>query len=175
MTRPAPPAFRVRAPATRADMEAVRSLCWEYRDFLLGFDADVARMTHRFYPEPLYRDLMARLEQEHARPWGAILSIEAAGRIGGCGMIKPVFPGKAEIKRVFLRPALRGSGAGRALCRALIDRARADGYTTIYLDTARAFTPARRLYERLGFTERGPYAQVPPETLPLLSFYELTL
>ena len=70
---------------------------------------------------------------------------------------------------------LRGAGAGEALCTALIDQARTDGYRTLLLDTSKAFTGARALYKRLGFRERGPYQPVPDIAKDLLCYYEFTL
>jgi GNAT superfamily N-acetyltransferase len=47
-------------------------------------------------------------------------------------------------------PSRRGKGAGAELLHALLDRARADGYTAISLSTAREQTG---FYERFGFEQ----------------------
>jgi GNAT superfamily N-acetyltransferase len=63
-----------------------------------------------------------------------------------------------ELKRLWIRPQARGSGAGRALVQAVIDCARAAGKTLLLLDTEpSAMAAAHRLYLQMGFTERAPY------------------
>lgn len=57
----------------------------------------------------------------------------------------------AEMKRLYVRPELRGSGLGRDLTLQAMEDARAMGAKEIYLDTLAAFGPARRMYEGLGF------------------------
>ena len=158
------------------DMEAVRQLCWDYRDFLLNYGEEQRRITETFYQRDAYAALMDNLIEKHARPLGAILLVgDNNGAVQGCGMIRDLGGGNAEIKRVFIRPEARGAGAGRDLTRALIAQARADGHTLLLLDTSRAFKAARALYQAHGFVERGPYCPVPEHLTPLLRFYELDL
>ncbi|WP_300055460.1 GNAT family N-acetyltransferase [uncultured Roseobacter sp.] len=166
---------RIRAATTAADLEAVRGLCWDYRAYLTGFSPELRPLMETFYPEAGYTALMQELAEKHARPRGIILLAELDGRPVGCGMTHPLNDQDAEIKRVFVRAEARGSGAGQALSQALVDQARADGYDRVLLDTSAAFTGAQRLYERLGFQARGPYAELPPGTADKLVFYELKL
>lgn len=110
------------------DMEAVRQLCWDYRDFLLSYGEEQRRITETFYQRDAYAALMDNLIEKHARPLGAILLVgDNNGAVQGCGMIRDLGGGNAEIKRVFIRPEARGAGAGRDLTRALIAQAHADG------------------------------------------------
>jgi ribosomal protein S18 acetylase RimI-like enzyme len=61
-------------------------------------------------------------------------------------------PGEAEIRMLAVARAARGRGAGEALVRACVDRARAtDGCTDVVLSTQRTMHAAHRIYERLGF------------------------
>ena len=48
-------------------------------------------------------------------------------------------------------PNARGRGVGSALLKALLERARADGYPTLSLSVDRANAGAIELYERYGF------------------------
>ena len=73
--------------------------------------------------------------------------------------------------------AARGRGAGEALVRACVDRARALGRTRMVLSTQRSMHAAHRVYERLGFT-RNPardWNPLPEVDDILLLVYELTL
>ena len=53
----------------------------------------------------------------------------------------------------------RGQGYGRLMLERLIGEARSRGATRISLETGtyEAFTPARRLYESVGFTKCAPF------------------
>ncbi len=60
--------------------------------------------------------------------------------------------GEAEIRMLAVAREARGRGAGEALVRACVDRARAvEGCTGLVLSTQRTMHTAHRLYERLGF------------------------
>lgn len=87
-------------------------------------------------------------------------------------------PGEAEIRMLAVSGAARGQGAGEALVRACIDRARAvQGCTAVVLSTQRTMHAAHRIYERLGFV-RVPERDWNPipelDDITLLT-YELTL
>jgi ribosomal protein S18 acetylase RimI-like enzyme len=56
-----------------------------------------------------------------------------------------------HVEDVFVRSEARGSGLGRALVQAAIDRARARGCRRLELDTAEENVPALGLYRSLGF------------------------
>ena len=56
-----------------------------------------------------------------------------------------------------------------------IDEARAMGYRFMCLDTGTFLEASRRLYASLGFVERGPYYDVPPDVLWVTVFLELRL
>ncbi len=163
-------------PATiEADIQAVRTLCWDYRDFLLNHSGTDRDITETFYPVDKYQRLMEGLEAEHARPQGIILLAEIDGVAIGCGMTHAIDPQTVEIKRVFVSEAARGQRIADRLCRALMTQARTDGYSRAVLDTSRSLTAAQRLYERLGFIKCAPYQSIPDHALPHLVFYETAL
>ena len=158
------------------DIEAVRGLCWDYRAFLLANSPRDREITETFYPEPRYAEIMADLPRLHARPRGVmLLARNAEGVAVGCGMTHPLSEDRAEIKRVFVSEAARGAGLARRLCKRLVEQARADGYRSLVLDTSTSLKAAQRLYDRLGFRQRGPYQPIPEDVLPDLLFYELAL
>ena len=65
------------------------------------------------------------------------------------------------MKRLYVRPAYRGSGLGRLLAERVLDAARQEGYDSILLDTLSDMESARALYEDLGFEEVPPYYHNP--------------
>ncbi|MEV7322951.1 GNAT family N-acetyltransferase [Streptomyces sp. NPDC093970] len=78
---------------------------------------------------------------------------------------------EAEIRMLAVDGAARGRGAGAALVRACVDRARAlDGCAGVVLSTQRAMESAHRIYERLGFV-RTPER----DWNPLPELYDITL
>jgi ribosomal protein S18 acetylase RimI-like enzyme len=62
-------------------------------------------------------------------------------------------PGEAQIRLLAVAPAAQGRGAGEALVRACVERAREEGMKII-LHTTNHMPAAQRLYPRLGFVRR---------------------
>lgn len=76
---------------------------------------------------------------------------DEGGTIVGTVAIRPKEHTTCELKRLYLRPNLRGSGFGQALFEHAEAFARSAGYERIWLDSSRRFDRAHRLYERNGF------------------------
>ena len=89
----------------------------------------------------LFRDL-DNMRESRARLYLA----EMEGEPVGMGALRPLAPGVAEIKRMYVRPSARGLGVGRAILQRLIDDARGLGYKTIDLDSAPFMHEAHALY-----------------------------
>lgn len=100
---------------------------------------------------------LAGLPGEYAPPSGRLLLAEAGGAVIGCVALRPVDEHTGEMKRLYVRPAARGSGAGRALAERVIAEARRIGYRRLVLDTLPSLVAAIRLYESLGFRDIAPY------------------
>ncbi|MFH8586771.1 GNAT family N-acetyltransferase [Streptomyces celluloflavus] len=64
-------------------------------------------------------------------------------------------PAAGELFALYVTPGLIGTGIGRALLTAGLDRARAAGWETLCLWVVRGNTRARRFYERAGFVPDG--------------------
>ena len=90
-----------------------------------------------------------------------MLLAKCGGAFAGCVALRQIGEGTCEMKRLFVQPAFRGKGIGRALAQAIIEEGRRIGYKRMRLDTA--MEPARSLYQSLGFREIPPYQHVPVE------------
>jgi ribosomal protein S18 acetylase RimI-like enzyme len=87
-------------------------------------------------------------------------------------------PGEAEMRMLAVAHPARGRGAGEALVRACVERARAtEGCVRLVLSTQRTMHSAHRIYERLGFvrTPERDWNPVPYLDDIFLLTYALTL
>jgi putative acetyltransferase len=82
---------------------------------------------------------------------GLFLAVLDDGRLIGTGAVRRLDERLCELKRMWLLPAYHGRGIGYRLAQQLFEFARAQGYTTIRLETGPEQTRAIRFYERLGF------------------------
>lgn len=143
--------------AGAADAAALRAM---FRDYFAWLGAD-----------GWFTDLEAELA---ALPGGydAILVARGGDELLGCVALRPLEDDACEMKRLYVRPSARGSGAGRALVEASIARARELGYATMRLDTLPTMGAARALYRSLGFRPIERYNDNPIEGV---LFFELPL
>jgi putative acetyltransferase len=140
-------------PAGPADLDEVRALFREYQE-MLGVDL----CFQGFAAE------LAALPGAYAPPRGRLLLADEDGAVGGVVALRPLDEeGACEMKRMFVRPSLRGRGLGRALAVAIIAEARAAGYRRVRLDTLRRLGAALALYRELGFVETLAYRANPEE------------
>jgi ribosomal protein S18 acetylase RimI-like enzyme len=117
---------------------------------------------------------LAGLPGKYAPPRGALLlARDGQSEAVGCVALRPLpDPGSCEMKRLYLRPAFRGSGLGRRLAQAIIEQARRAGYRVMRLDTLASMEGALSLYRSLGFVSVDAYyAPTPAGTV----FMELPL
>jgi len=94
---------------------------------------------------------------------------ELAGFVAWRSLPASTAPEAWELKRLWVRPSGRGLGLGRALTRAVLDRAVAARRKAVLLDTAPAsMAAALRIYLELGFEPCAPYNDNPVEGLAYL-------
>lgn len=139
--------------ATEADWE-------EYRDVRLralaespaAFGSTLQR--ERGFDDGVWREraasgrtLLARLR---GAPVGLVTTIEEEGR-----------PEERQIVSMWVDPAVRGSGVGRALVMAALGTVRAQRVRRATLFVADGNEAAARFYERLGFTSTGERQPLP--------------
>ena len=118
---------------------------------------------------------LASLQQKYAPPKGAVLLARRGTAIVGCGAYWDLGGGTCEMKRLFVPDRFQGQGTGRLLCQALIDRATADGYARMRLDTGDQNTSAIAMYTAMGFRICDPYRDYPADLLAHLLFMERPL
>jgi len=93
-----------------------------------------------------------RLDADEVAPGrGAFLVAYVEDVAAGCGAIRRIDEGLAEIKRMYVRPATRGRGVGAALLAALESEAHQLGVRRLVLETGERQREALALYRRAGF------------------------
>ena len=112
------------------------------------------------------------LGREYGPPDGAFLLAEHDGGVLGCVGLRRFSEGACEMKRLYVDPASRGHGVGRALAEGIVAQARCLRYTRMLLDTLEFMKEAHALYVSLGFQPTSAYRFNP---VPGSSFLELKL
>ncbi|MFE7381278.1 GNAT family N-acetyltransferase [Streptomyces zhihengii] len=79
-------------------------------------------------------------------------------------------PGEAEFRTLAVAEEARGRGAGEALVRVCVDRARALGRARLVLSTQSAMHTAHRVYGRMGFVRTPDRDWSPIPSVPLLTY-----
>lgn len=151
----------------------------EFRQVAKGRDLDEAGALIREYlewlDERLRRDYamefdveaMVRSDLSDPRkfhpPDGRFYLVLHEGRTAGVGCLKRLSPTVGELQRMYVPPAFRGKGLGRALAVRLIDDARTVGYRKLRLESLEFLHAAHALYRSLGFREIDPYSEASME------------
>jgi putative acetyltransferase len=140
--------YQIRSVRSPQDIVVVRDLIREYVHWLdidiaiQGFEAELPNFPGRYAP-----------------PAGDLLLAQGnRGEALGCIGLQPLeLPGACEVKRLYVRPAARGMGLGRALATSAVERASALAYREVMLDTLPWMTSAVAIYRSLGFAPIAPY------------------
>jgi GNAT superfamily N-acetyltransferase len=152
------PAWQIDPVISEPALASVRALLAEYWDSF-GF-------TPCFQN---FGDEVAGLPGAYAPPGGRLALATIDGQPAGCIALRRVDAGRAEAKRLYVRPAFRGRGLGRALMEWAIAEARAAGYREIVGDTMPEMHNALAMYDRMGFERTGAGAPVQSTPFPQVS------
>jgi putative acetyltransferase len=101
------------------------------------------------------------LPGEYAFPAGRLALAYIEATVAGCVAMRRLDQERCEAKRLYVRPAFRGQGVGRALLEWLIREARAARYKEMLGDTMPVMHDALAMYERIGFEYTAPYTEQP--------------
>lgn len=127
-----------------------------------------------------YQSSLYPMESNHLLDLAALLqptvlfavARDLSGKALACGAIV-LTPSFAEIKRMFVRPAARGQGLGRAMLGFLEAEAARHGCQRLMLETGVRQPEALRLYEGAGYSRRSRFGDYPDD--PLSVFMEKPL
>ncbi|MFF4674949.1 GNAT family N-acetyltransferase [Streptomyces sp. NPDC001279] len=125
---------------------------------------DARRLTQALHREQVATyaradDPEATEAAEFEPPSGVfLLAARADGTALACGGWRTAGPTTAEIKRMYVTPAIRGHGLARQLLEALEHDARQHGMSEAILKTGVSNLAALTLYIRCGYTLVAPYA-----------------
>jgi [ribosomal protein S18]-alanine N-acetyltransferase len=114
----------------------------------IGSARECERWAGSRLPYPLQLD---RLPEQLDMDMAISLVVVDDEGLAAFGQVLPVEPERAHLARLIVRPDARGTGVGRALCRALLHRAVEAGLSSATLYVRRDNAEAVRLYESLGF------------------------
>jgi len=158
--------------ASESTLQQARELLLEYGRFV------VAQPGAAHFCFGTLEKEAARLPFSYIEQGGGCLIAHANGQPAGfiawrvlplTAASDPAASNSWELKRLWVRPAGRGLGLGRALTQAVLDRAVAARRSAIFLDTAPAsMASAHRLYLDLGFMPCARYNNNPVEALAYL-------
>jgi DNA-binding MarR family transcriptional regulator/GNAT superfamily N-acetyltransferase len=137
-------------------------------------DCDPRRPEARFCLQSYFGELSRRFDSgfdparsisadddELTLPAGLLLVATLHGEPVGCGALKFHGGAPAEIKRMWVAPAARGTGLGRRLLAELEERAAHSGAACVRLETNGALTEAIALYRSAGYREVPAFSDEP--------------
>ncbi len=108
-----------------------------------------------------FTEELAELPGKYRTPEGRLYLAYQGTTPIACAALRPLEPGVAEVKRMYVHPEWRGEGIARNLLLMLMKAAEVEGYETVRLDSLRRLEPAVKLYESFGFREIAPYNENP--------------
>jgi ribosomal protein S18 acetylase RimI-like enzyme len=161
-------------PVDRLEVVRVDGSNWRtYRDLRLAALRGAPRAFWTTYDEAA-----ARTDEEwqrlvgQSRTWLALSDGGAVGSVGAFQM--PEGPDdECVLVGMWVDPSARGKQVGERLVRTVLEAAVRDGLRRVVLEVAHENTPARALYERMGFRPTGRTGVMPHE--PSVTEFEMAV
>ncbi len=138
---------------TEEDIESVKLLLEKYLAWLES-EKWISPQESQAFEEQL-----SNLPNAFEPPDGCLLLAMYRGEITGCVALRKLYDNVCEMKRLYVKPSLRGLKIGRKLAKAAITEARRIGYTYMRGHTLQMMETANILYKSLGFVEIDPYEE----------------
>ena len=114
----------VRAVASPAELDEARILFRAFVAWHRHRHAEDIDLIDRYFDDAGFERELAGLPGAYAPPSGRLLLAWADGKAAGCAALRRIDDQSCEMKRMFVSPAARGRGVGRALGAELIRAAR---------------------------------------------------
>lgn len=137
-------AMRARRPAADVSIVSIKATSPEARDLMAALDAE---LKVRYPGHPTHGLHERELQDSSTVFLVARLGDEAIG----CGAVRWLGPGVAEIKRMYVRPAYRRKGLALRILEALEAAVQSQGIGVIRLETGVGQPEALRLYRSAGY------------------------
>jgi len=142
--------MEIREASVPNDLPVVREL---FEEYAAGLGIDLCFQG--------FAEELAGLPGRYTPPAGGVWLATEHGVVAGCIALRPLDGERAEVKRLYVRPAFRGMGVGRALAEHVLRAAAAAGYRRVCLDTLPSMGGAIALYRSLGFADVEAYCHNP--------------
>jgi ribosomal protein S18 acetylase RimI-like enzyme len=128
------------------DFEAAGKL---FREYAASLEIDLCFQN--------FEDELQNLRVHYDLPTGALVLVSKDAEYVGCAGIRRIDTRIGELKRMYVKPADRGTGIGRILLEQATDAARKLRYEYLRLDTLQSMARALKLYRQSGFYDIPPY------------------
>jgi GNAT superfamily N-acetyltransferase len=132
-------------------------------------ELDTHLHPHLYPPESRHAYSVDKLVREGV----GFFIIRYRDELSGCGGLKLFDSEYGEVKRMFVRPAFRGLGLGKAMLNHLAQYASERGVGLLRLETGIYQVEAIGLYERFGFVRCPPFGDYKDD--PLSVYFEKRL
>lgn len=141
-------------------IEEIRELFEEYTQMLV--DGDPA--FRQYLDIQHFDEEMLNLAKKYKSPFGRLFILFVDHKPAGCVGFKKLNEKSCEMKRLYLRPAYRGSHLSQILLDLILEEAKNEKYETMYIDTLPFLKSAIRLYEKYGFVLTDRYNDSPMDS-----------
>ena len=156
---------------SNVEITAVQDLIREFTTWAFSITDDINQA-------PTFEKLeeeLATLPGIYSPPHGRLLLAMQNEQPAGCIALKGHDDLICELKRMYVRPAFRGQGIGRALVRTLTEEARLAGFERMILDSHISMKKAHEIYQAFGFKKVSPPDDFPEKFKSIVVFMECEL